>query len=308
MNTNFKYLLLGMSLSLIPTLTNAQCVATTSCSDLGYTEKSCPDGKGIKCPFGNAWACKTDDCVKNGFKYSCVGYEYSSGTGQACNDKFVSCACVSGYEWKDGKCQEVSGKNLGKCTGYAKSCKIGDILNSDGTCTSNKVNDKTPVGVVVYIGSDNCGQALALNELGEEIWGKKGADNIPLLPDYDISSAVMDFDSCENTQKIAAHGNNNQYPAAWRVVDYAPSVAPATKGKWCLPAAGVANLMMKNYNVIKTAITKAGGESLSASAGYWTSTETKCDTAFFWSYTHTELDHNDGTNNIEHNVRPIIEF
>ena len=36
---------------------SAQCVATTDCASLGYTEASCPNG-GIKCPFGNTWSCK----------------------------------------------------------------------------------------------------------------------------------------------------------------------------------------------------------------------------------------------------------
>ncbi|MDO5386488.1 MAG: hypothetical protein Q4F75_04370, partial [Pseudomonadota bacterium] len=37
-----------------------QCVATTDCASLGYTQTSCPDGKGLKCPFGNTWACTED--------------------------------------------------------------------------------------------------------------------------------------------------------------------------------------------------------------------------------------------------------
>ena len=44
---------------------SAQCVATQDCATLGYTETSCENG-GIKCPFGNAWACKSDgttDCT-----------------------------------------------------------------------------------------------------------------------------------------------------------------------------------------------------------------------------------------------------
>ncbi len=35
----------------------AQCVATQDCESLGYTETSCQNG-GIKCPFGDKWACK----------------------------------------------------------------------------------------------------------------------------------------------------------------------------------------------------------------------------------------------------------
>ena len=112
MNTKL-FLLLGTSLSLIPNLTFAQCVATQDCETLGYTETSCNGGKGIKCPFGNRWACITSDseceqqfCDKYGFKYTCSGTGYSKGVGTACNGKYTSCTCASGYEWKDGSCQQ----------------------------------------------------------------------------------------------------------------------------------------------------------------------------------------------------------
>ena len=51
------YLIIGTSLSLIPTFAYAQCVATQDCAALGYTEASCSGGSGVKCPFGNKWAC-----------------------------------------------------------------------------------------------------------------------------------------------------------------------------------------------------------------------------------------------------------
>ena len=51
---NIKFLLIGTSLSFIPSLTFAQCVATQDCETLGYTETSCNGGKGVKCPFGNS--------------------------------------------------------------------------------------------------------------------------------------------------------------------------------------------------------------------------------------------------------------
>ena len=41
-----KFLLLGTSLSFLPTLTFAQCVATQDCVTLGYTETTCNGGKG----------------------------------------------------------------------------------------------------------------------------------------------------------------------------------------------------------------------------------------------------------------------
>ena len=100
------FLLLGTSLSLIPSLTFAQCVATQDCETLGYTETSCNGGKGVKCPFGNKWACIKSDseceqqfCDKYGFQYTCSGTGYSGGSGAACGDKYQSCTCASGYEW-----------------------------------------------------------------------------------------------------------------------------------------------------------------------------------------------------------------
>ena len=81
-----KFLLLGTSLSFIPSLTFAQCVATQDCETLGYTETSCNGGKGVKCPFGNKWACIKSDseceqqfCDKYGFQYTCSGSNQSGG-------------------------------------------------------------------------------------------------------------------------------------------------------------------------------------------------------------------------------------
>ncbi len=134
----FQYLLIGTSLSLIPNLTSAQCVATQDCATLGYTETSCSGGSGIKCPFGNFWAClptKESICKEEGFtlacnetgqlgggdscnglykqcscdssyQYTCSGTGYSGGSGTACGGKYAACTCASGYEWKDGSCQK----------------------------------------------------------------------------------------------------------------------------------------------------------------------------------------------------------
>ena len=81
--TNIKFLLIGTSLSFIPTITFAQCVATQDCETLGYTETSCNGGKGVKCPFGNKWACLTSEeeclnlaCDKLGFIYTCNDADY----------------------------------------------------------------------------------------------------------------------------------------------------------------------------------------------------------------------------------------
>ena len=131
------FLLIGTSLSLTPNLIFAQCVATQDCETLGYTETSCNGGKGIKCPFGNKWACigiTAEQCTELGFTYTCTGtgeigvgkdcsgkyqgctcdssYQYtcsgtgySGGSGTACGGKYVACTCASGYKWKGSSCQ-----------------------------------------------------------------------------------------------------------------------------------------------------------------------------------------------------------
>ena len=129
-----KFLLIGTSLSLIPTLTYAQCVATQDCETLGYTETSCNGGKGVKCPFGNKWACigiSTEECSELGFTYTCSGTGYSGGSGTACNGKYTTCTCASGYNWKDGSCQKqiLNGPDgdVYKCNGIVVGVKTADM-------------------------------------------------------------------------------------------------------------------------------------------------------------------------------------
>ena len=85
-----RFLLIGISLSLIPQTINAQCVATQDCATLGYTETSCSGGSGVKCPFGNKWACfksESEICNDLGFTLSCTGTNQTGGASKACNGK-----------------------------------------------------------------------------------------------------------------------------------------------------------------------------------------------------------------------------
>ena len=176
-----KFLLIGTSLSLIPTITFAQCVATQDCATLGYTETSCNGGKGVKCPFGNLWACFKSDseceqqfCDKYGFqytcsgtgekgvgnncngkyqscscdssyKYTCSGTGYSGGSGTACGGKYVACTCASGYEWKDGSCQK-----------QIQNGAVGELYYCNGTVVGVKAT-----GMNFYV---------AMKDLGRMYW------------------------------------------------------------------------------------------------------------------------------------------
>ena len=319
-----NFLLLGTSLSLVPTLTNAQCVATTDCATLGYTQTSCPDGKGLKCPFGNTFACPATDksvCEKYGFKYTCIGAGYAFGNGKGCNMQYETCNCADGYEWKDGKCVKSL---LGSCRGYAKNCKIGDILNSDGTCTFNKVDGKTPIGVVIAI-KDNCGYAMTASPIATNIqWSTGEYVKTGAFAANAWHAAIKDFDVRGNMAKIiqASNGNCFKYPALYAVIDYAPSTAPATKGKWLLPTAGMLNSLFVNFNVINDTILKLGGTQFKGDGEHvWSSTEFAGDVpggGSVWVFCSSDGRYSDGVISVAkfgtasqgaaNVVRPVIEF
>ena len=310
MNINFKFLLLGTSLSLITNLTQAQCVATIDCATLGYTETSCSNGKGLKCPFGNTFACFSGGCSESGFIHDCTGVN-EKPLGNACNKKYYSCACASGYEWKNGKCEAFA---LGTCTGKAKDCKIGQILNADGSCTDYRVGGVEPVGIVAYIGSDGCGQALALESLGYLAWSIENID-IPNLTNYS-SAPTNDFNSCKNTQTVLNYSYkeygdsaSKYYPLFWKAHDYAPVSIPSTKGKWCIPAGGILNNIYKNKEIIDKSLTRINEEKI---GGSWFSSS-EYNYAYAWECKSPNGDfvyepkgtisgYNTGL------VRPVIEF
>ena len=150
------------------------CTATPDCASLGYTQSSCPENNGVRCPWGDAWFC-TKTCSEMGFNYTCSGTGYSGGAGEACEGKYTSCSCSSPYAWdgtacscptaykyacsgtgyaggagsacggKYASCECAEGYKWengqckaeaiwGQCSGYAAQCSLGDILFSDGTC------------------------------------------------------------------------------------------------------------------------------------------------------------------------------
>ena len=139
MSNTKLFLLIGTSLSFLPALSLAQCVATQDCATLGYTETSCNGGKGVKCPFGNKWVClganeeevRDKLCQELGFTLTCTGTGYAGGAGSACGGKYNYCNCASGYAWKDGACQQqaLNGAqgDLYYCNGKVVGVKTGDM-------------------------------------------------------------------------------------------------------------------------------------------------------------------------------------
>ena len=201
----------------------AQCVATQDCATLGYTETSCQNG-GIKCPFGNYWACKNDGTT---------------------------------------------------------DCTYGTIYFSDGSCGEQLIKGKTAIGVVAY-DENNEKWIIAMENAKTGLrWSEEYVD-IPGITNYaSEDTAITDFKSCENTEAMLARGEYNYYSAA-AAKNYAPAGAENTKGKWCLPAAGILQMVTNHKTEIDEALSRAVGERLNT--GFWSSTMRNSYYAYDWSF------------------------
>ena len=266
MNNAKLFLLIGTSLSFIPHLTSAQCVATQDCATLGYTETSCSGGSGVKCPFGNKWACFKSDsevCQQYGFtqtctgagqlgkgescanlykqcdcqdtyKYVCSGTEYSGGSGSACGGKYAECTCASGYKWD---------ATSGTCKANTANCVIGALYYSDGTCSNDYISSKKLLGIVIYEKSaSQNGWIMTHKPVATNIqWSPKPVDISGVLTTSSESKLTDIQASCTNTDIITAQGNSIKYPAAWAAKNYKEG------GKtWCLPSGGLLKNALDN--------------------------------------------------------------
>ena len=238
MNINLKFLLCGVSVCLVPQVLRAQCVASTDCAALGYTENSCSGGRGLRCPFANKWVC-IEDCSK--------------------------------------------GKDNPDCT-------YGSIYYNDGTCIKEFVSGRIPIGVVVYVDSLNGEKwVMALDDLQRAYWAysENANKDVSGVENYTLERTVVsDIKNCENTEALLNIGG-----VAAVAKEYSPEGASATKGKWCLPAAGIFNMINSHRQAIDDGISKAGGTPLrctyyySPNDGigfYWTSSEYSSSMAWRW--------------------------
>ncbi len=276
MSNTKLFLLIGTSLSFIPLTVNAQCVATQDCATLGYTETSCNGGKGVKCPFGNKWAClganeeevRNKLCQELGFTLTCIGTCYAGGAGAACGHKYTQCTCASGYEWKDGSCQQQAPE-------YS-ACEIGTLFYSDGTCSNDKLSGKELLGVVVYEKTaSESGWVMTVKPVVTGIaWGI-----------YGVTTGITDkaaSASCTNTQKLVALGSS--YKAAMTANNYS-----AGGKKWCLPSYDILKNIDNSTKLAKVnaGITTAGGIILGNVSGggenVWSSSEASSDNVWYFT-------------------------
>ncbi len=251
-----------------------------ACGSQEGTGATCTDDEGThyercNCPNNYEWSETQQECVcASSFKYSCTRTGYAGGEGYSCDNKYAKCKCETGYVWnaEQGACVcegtdwcainqncEVLGYSKGICgdkhikcvfdsnytnCGGETGCSVGDILNNDMSCSKEVVNGKTPIAVVVYVDSEGHGQATALEDLGQYFqWSTNYNQTPQFLAGKTDSEAILDIASCENTEALLLESEMNgggMYPAAEAAHNYAPAAAPSTKGKWCLPARGIA--------------------------------------------------------------------
>ena len=237
-------------------------------------------------------------------QYTCKGEQQTGGVGEACGGRYSECSCAENYRWNGTECEY---NPWGKCTGIAANCAIGDILFSDGTCSTDVVDGKTAIAVVVYKSDDDkCGQAMALDSIGSYAWGGYGTD-IPTLSNYSSSSVAQnDIGSCGNTAKIIAAGDKSTYPAAWAAHEY--STEGTSAGDWCLPAAGIFTSYYNNQDAVNTGFSRVGGTKFTNTTYAWSSSEYYGNCAWY-SYFGTSYGvfyYLDKSNSYE--VRPVLVF
>ena len=315
MNNTKLFLLIGTSLSLIPSLTSAQCVATQDCATLGYTETSCSGGSGVKCPFGNKWACfksESEFCNEYGFTQTCTGANQTDGGSKACNGKYNICKCATNFIWNT---------DTKSCEANTANCVVGALYYSDGTCSNDYIANNNLLGIVIYEKSaSQNGWIMTHKPVATAIaWGGLGTD-IPELTNITSKSNLTDIQSsCTNTDIITAYGSSSTYPAAWTAKNYNPSGTPSGKS-WCLPSGGLLNMALKdsiNFAKINTGITTAGGTILgnvyNGSEQVWSSSEYSSYTTWgLGATTSGSFNVNDGTsknnNSSSLSVRPVMAF
>ena len=307
MNNTKLFLFIGTSLSLIPQTINAQCVATQDCATLGYTETSCSGGSGVKCPFGNKWACfksESEFCNEYGFTLTCTGTNQTGGAGKACNGKYNICKCATNFTWNT---------DTKSCEANTANCVIGALYYSDGTCSQDKISSKTLLGVVIYEKSaSQNGWIMTVKPIKTGIAWDTGSYYSTGITDKAVSA------SCTNTQKLVAKGS--RFAAATAANNYKPAGTPSGKS-WCLPSYDLLNNLNNsvNFTKVNAGITIAGGTKLGYGVqpsysyeGVWSSSEYSTNGAWrFGASTSGSFGMDYGnkfSSNSNYVVRPVLAF
>ena len=268
----------GLMIGLVPVSAFAECSPTIDCARLGYTETSC-DGDSLKCPFDlSKLLCIPCD---TSFKYSSSGENITGGVGDTCTGKYSACACIDGTVFTNGECIRDPRCDV-----------VGNIMYSDGSCSENKLDNKTPVGIIAY--KDDSKHLLLSIEPLSMSWSstQTDAEGNTIIAQYtDLSGlynysnkdlALTDYNGFDNTRVIVeAYGENATEVAAVYCYNYAPTGLESSKRQWYLPATGeLHDIVFKNKVKINKGFTALGMNFLN-SGNHWSSSEFNNGIAWF---------------------------
>lgn len=159
---------------------------------------------------------------------------------------------------------------------YEEDCRIGSILYSDKTCSTEVIPSKTAIGIVF---DEMRGLALALDDSPTPLkWGAKfntdegtTTGDVPQL--VNCSSCSCSTDGKANTSIILDFYKNLgiSAPAAEYCNNY--STAGTSQGDWFLPSGAELRLIYKNFIPIQDSLSKLGKGNLQRDKYYWSSSE-----------------------------------
>ena len=279
------YLVLGTSLSFLPTLVYSQCVVTEDCAALGYTASSCP-GKGLKCPFGNGWFCGGDEatiCAENGFKYSCTGTGYSGGSGQPCGGKYKTCNCATNYTWNGSSCA------LSCSSSYQYTCSGTGYAGGAGSACGGKYTQCTCASG--YEWKNGSCQKLMSDGAHGDLYYCNGAVVAVKAPGMNFYVAMKDLGTMDLSE---ANSNCQNYSFCGNL-------------KGTLPSRDQLRTMYNNKSLLNSLLSTNGGTNLS-NKFYWSST-TDYDGSRYSNYivnmSNGGVDYGYGAGNSY--VRPVLD-
>ena len=162
-----------------------------------------------------------------------------------------------------------------------KTCKIGDILYSDKTCSTDYDFNKTPIGLI-FDSDKRRAMSIEVEKFGT--WSTVYAD-APTLPNIeDSTSALSDWNGKENTKAIAEYCKSKSYscPAVEYISSY--KTVGTSAGDWYLPALGELQAIYKNILILNYGLSKIYNRKIPTSDHYrWSSTESGGQRAGIWT-------------------------
>ena len=165
-------------------------------------------------------------------------------------------------------------------------CMFGDILYSDKTCSKNKINGKTPIGIV-FDGTRK--RAIALRSIDSSRSSFSLSRNI---------STASDIDGKKNTQEFLAYN----IPFINAAHNY--STEGTKVGDWYIPAMGEWYVINYSYFFLNERLKEVNGEEFVHLSDYWSSTAGN-NTVYYISIGFGYLDN---SYNKSHKVRPALAF